>query len=536
MYRVPPDGDDDATQRSQSSARRRRAEDYYNDEHPNVPRVRRASLYLEPQSRLTSSTSMRMRAVQVEDEYEDEPEQSLPRTSHKIMVAPRRRPVIYEPPPLTYKHTRVRRKYRRSRLSLLLQEHRQMTIVVITAVLALLVLVPLLASRANSDTSVTLWPASGSTPAVGSGSADTQHTLVITPPNTDHPAPPVFAEAAYLLDADTGATLYAYHPFEHLPMLSTTKLMTALLAAEHGNPDQNIVITDQMANDISQLSADSALMHVKKGEVYTLRELLYGLLLLSGNDAAIVIADDIGGNLTNFVAQMNQRAAQLGLRDTHYRNPHGLLTDGHFSSAHDLALLGKASLGMPLIHQISNQKGYHIPQTSQHAEHFLSNGNQFLWWYPGTDAGKTGWDAATDFIQVVSCVRNNHHLIGVTMHTNDWWTDMRDLMNWGFSTYDWISPRDVNARTPVPFAADWNNFVRDKRENTIPTADHGRYYIYTGYSISGLILDYFDKNTGLKKFGFPTSAPTPSNKTMLAQRFEHATIQCDLGSKQCKTL
>ena len=97
-----------------------------------------------------------------------------------------------------------------------------------------------------------------------------------------------------------------------LPMLSTTKLMTASLAVEQGNLDQQITITNAMSNDISQLSADSALFGVKKGETYSLRELLYGLLFVSGNDAAIAIADALGGNVQNFVAQMNQKARHLG--------------------------------------------------------------------------------------------------------------------------------------------------------------------------------------------------------------------------------
>src|SRR5881396_2633568 len=105
------------------------------------------------------------------------------------------------------------------------------------------------------------------------------------PQETDHPAPPVIATSAYLLDADTGTTLYAYNPFLHLPMLSTTKLMTASLAVEQGNLERRITITNAMSNDISQLSADSALFGIKKGETYTLRDLLYGLLFVSGNDA-----------------------------------------------------------------------------------------------------------------------------------------------------------------------------------------------------------------------------------------------------------
>ncbi len=360
--------------------------------------------------------------------------------------------------------------------------------------------------------------------------------LVIKPQDLDHPAPPVLATSAYLLDADSGNTLYASQPFMHLPMLSTTKLMTATLAIEQdgNNLDQRITITDAMSRDISQLSADSALFGIKKGETYTLRDLLYGLLFVSGNDAAIAIADTVGGNLQHFVDEMNAKAQQLGLHDTHYMNPHGLLQDGQYSCAHDLALLGLYSMNIPQLHQISGQNAYHIPAGGNHPERFLINENQFMWWYPGVDGGKTGYDNQTDFIQVMSVTRNHHHLIGVVMHTNNWWTDMRDLMNWGFDSFTWISPRDVDAQHPIPYDYLWNYFAKDTKDSTVPTADHGRYYIYTGYSISGPILAYFDAHKGLQTFGYPIKLPTKPVNYVYSQQFEHSTIQCNIATNTCQ--
>jgi D-alanyl-D-alanine carboxypeptidase len=360
------------------------------------------------------------------------------------------------------------------------------------------------------------------------------HELVVIPQDTDHPPPAVFATAAYLLDADTGVTLYAHNPFMHLPIMSTTKLMTAVLAAEHGNPDQKITINSAIAYDISQLSAESSLMGLHRGETYTLRELLYGLFLVSGNDAAVAIADAIGGNLPHFVAMMNERAKQLGMYDTHYMNPHGLLARGHYSSAHDLAIIGRFSMTIPLIHQISGTLEYNIRQAAQHPAHLLINGNQFLWWYPGVDGGKPGWDAATNYVQVISVVRNHRHLIGVVIHSNNFWTDMRDLMNWGFNDFTWISPHEVALHHPVVYADQSNYFAADKQTNTIPTVDGGRYYIYTGYSVSDPFLSYFDTGGGLTKFGYPRGMPTMVSSTVVSQKFEHATIQCDTQAKQCK--
>lgn len=596
MHRTPPYEDErpedpqvfhSSQQRNNTNASRRRQMYYYSDEHPEIPKIRRASLHLDQEPDPPPSTSARARAdrptaspspasrsarharpssspssrparpekahassaarsarskrLREDDETETRPvSPSGSTSSHKTTVARLRRPDAHEPPPLA--RPPARRQPRSFQVWLQDTSHNRTALLIGTAVLVALIILPILVSTAlnglNRTTTTTLPGSSrqgiGNGPAASGSPPADPHELVITPTDTDHPAPPVFATSAYLMDADTGATLYAYNPFMHLPMLSTTKLMTATLAAEQGNPDQKITINDAIAHDINQLSADSALMGIKKGETYTLRDLLYGLLLPSGNDAAIAIADGLAGNLTHFVAEMNQKAKQLGMYDTHYMNPHGLLMTGHYSSAHDLAVIGRYSLSIPLIHQISGTKQYTIPQTAEHAEHILVNGNQFLWWYPGVDAGKTGWDNGSDFIQVISCVRNNHHLIGVTMHTVDWWTDMRDLMNWGFDTFSWVSPYNADiTHPPIPFDYEWNYFVKDKKENTIPTADKGRYYIYTGYSISGPILDYFNKNGGLQKLGYPIGLPRVTTDTIVSQQFEHATLQCNMSTRQC---
>lgn len=363
------------------------------------------------------------------------------------------------------------------------------------------------------------------------------HELIVVPPKTGHPAPPVLAASAYLLDADSETTLYAQNAFTHLPMLSTTKLMTAAIAVETGNLDQQVTITSAMEQDIHQLSADSALFGVKEGETYSLRDLLYGLLYVSGNDAALVIADALAGSVPNFVAQMNQKAQELGMNDTHFVNPHGLLDPGQYSCARDLAVLGQYSLSIPALQEISSAKTYHIAAAGKHGERVLLNENQFLWWFPGVKGGKTGFDGVSDFVQVMSVTRNNRHLIGVVIHTNNWWTDMRDLLDYGFNNYTWISPRDVEASGQViPYSDLWNNFANDTQDVSVSLAPDERYYVYSGYTISGAIMTYFDKNGGLKKFGFPLKMPVPSNDTTMTQQFQHGSISCNLSNNQCSTI
>ena len=532
MYKTPPADDEQPAdlpppttyprQRRRHAVRPRPSQNhlgYRRDETPEIPLVRRASLFLDQQP------------VSAKEEVVDESEQetSSQRPSQKMAVVQRRPTPISEPLVAVPAH--------RSRPPAQLRRRGRNPVVFITwlFLLAGLIIGPIVfyAVRSQTKTGLSSNNLPANKPITSTQPSANYHELIITPQDSDHPAPPVFAKAAYLLDADTGATLYAYNPFMHLPVLSTTKLMTAILAASQGNPDQQITITPAIDHDVSQLSGDSALLGLKKGETYTLRDLLYGLLLVSGNDAAVAIADTLGGNLPNFVAEMNQRAQQLGLYDTHYMNPHGLLESGQYSSAHDLALLGKYSLSLPLIHEISGAQQYHILKTASHAEHFLVNGNQFFWWYPGVDGGKTGWDGQTNFIQVVSCTRNHHHLIGVVINTVDWWTDMRDLMNWGFASFPWVSPYNVDFQHPIPYDFLWNYFTGDKKENTVPAADRGRYYVYTGYSVAGLVLSYFDSGGGLKKFGYPESMETVSSSLTVSQKFDHGTIQCDLTTKTC---
>ena len=560
-YKTPPEPNDEQRQYREFTypARKRRrpvapdqpATDYYDDDHPEVPKIRRASRYLDqPQAdqlpKPEKGGQARKKEV-VEDRDIDE----LSTDEGRVVASRRKRSPGYAPSPvrqpahsLTSHPTRPHPGSRqvRSQRSYLDQLHalRRNPAVMIIGILALIVLI-ITPIFVNASRSSTAYNQNGTQSGNGQPQTSIQqapfnaHELVILPEDTDHPAPPVFAQSAYLLDADTGITLYAYNPFMHLPMLSTTKLMTASLAVEQGNLDQKITINAAMKRDIGKLSADSALFGVKKGETYTLRDLLYGLLFVSGNDAAIVIADALAGNLNNFVGEMNQKAHQLGMYGTHFMNPHGLLQPGQYSSAHDLALLGKYSMSLAVLHKISGETVHQIPKGGNHPLRLLLNENQFLWWYPGTDGGKTGYDGHSDFIQVMSTTRNHHHLIGVVMHTQDWWTDMRDLMNWGFDSFNWISPHDLDSPAhPIPYDSLWNYFARDKKENTIPTTDHGRYYIYTGFSISGMIMTYFDRHGGLKTLGYPVKLPVISNGPGISQQFQHATIQCDLTNNSCQ--
>lgn len=515
-------------------------DDIYADEAPQSTTGRQRAIRdtsVLPTDRLTKRSNNRNDATQV-----------LPpdaQTTRARLNRPPQQVPLYEPMTARGIQKRIeRREHRQQQIiqSKLQQILHNRTVLTISGIILVLLIVFTVISTSLNHAATLPTAGNKTTTSVQPGTfpkLTNPHELVVIPPaGNTHPAPPVLATSAYLLDANTGDTLYAYNPFMHIPMMSTTKLMTALLTIEHiKNLDEPVTINNQIANDLNtQLSPDSSVMGVKKNETYTVRELLYGLFLVSGNDDAIVLADHVSGNVPAFVKLMNQRAQQLGLVDTHYENPHGLLDTNHYSSAHDLAFLASIDFSNPTIVKISSTQEYMITATSKHAAHDLQNGDQFLYWYPGVNAGKTGWDAASNFVQVISCVRGNRHLIGVVMHTDDWWTDMRNLMDYGFNDYTWISPRELNMNGhPVPFAYEWSYFEIDTRDRSIPMGNNGRYYNYTGYSIANPIMSYFDKNKGLQKFGMPISQPATSGASSISQHFQHGSITCDLTSHQCKT-
>jgi D-alanyl-D-alanine carboxypeptidase len=181
-------------------------------------------------------------------------------------------------------------------------------------------------------------------------------------------------------------------------------------------------------------------MGVSAGEKLTLRELLYGLLLPSGNDAAIAIADAVGGSESHFVSMMNDQAKAFGLTHTHFANPHGLDASGHHSSARDLAVLAAYALQDPFIAQVAATSHEDIPRTATHKHYYLVNYNSLLPGgsaaYPGAIGLKPGNTGAAGWCEAFAARRNGHLIIGVVLGDPDWSTrngDMHLLLDWGFS-------------------------------------------------------------------------------------------------------
>ena len=248
--------------------------------------------------------------------------------------------------------------------------------------------------------------------------------------------PAVDATAAFVYDPDLGFVYYAKDADQELPMASCTKIMTALLAVERGKLDQMVTI----GADAAALAAPGlSYMGVSQGEKISLHDLLYGLLLPSGNDAAVAIADAIGGNVPNFVAMMNARAQQLGLTHTHFENPHGLDTPGHYTTARELAMLAAVAMRNPTLSKITSTYSYKIPATSTHKAFDLMTGDDIIPGarspYPGAIGVKPGWTGNAGYCQAFAAIRHGHLIVGTVMGEPDWHvrlSDMRKLLDWGF--------------------------------------------------------------------------------------------------------
>jgi hypothetical protein len=213
-------------------------------------------------------------------------------------------------------------------------------------------------------------------------------------------------------------------------------------------------------------------------------------MLNSGNDAAVALAEHVGGTQRHFVAMMNALARKLHMTNTHYVTPHGLDARGHYTSAHDLATIALYAMRNPTFRRIVSTEYFHIRKTKHNAEHWLGNINKALYWYPGANGVKPGQTDRSGLCQVVSARRNGHEVMAVVLNTPNLATDVRNLLNMGTHDFQWV-PSIYAADTPISYAAG----------GTGPRA--WRYYYGAGHYITGPFLTFFDNHGGLGTLGLP---------------------------------
>lgn len=233
------------------------------------------------------------------------------------------------------------------------------------------------------------------------------------------------ASAALLMDADSGRVLYAQSPHTRHKIASTTKIMTALVAIENGRLSNKVTVSK------SATLAEGSSMYLKPGQQLTLETLLYGLMLCSGNDAALAVAEAVGGNVPDFVTMMNEKAVALGMTDTSFANPNGLDDPAHYSTAYDMAKLACAAIKNETLLRIVSTRQITIRGQT------LTNHNKLLSHMDNCLGLKTGYTKAAGRTLVTCAVQDNRRLVAVTLCDGDDWDDHEALYRYGFSTYSY---------------------------------------------------------------------------------------------------
>lgn len=244
------------------------------------------------------------------------------------------------------------------------------------------------------------------------------------------------ARAAVLIERETGRILLSCNPREPLPMASTTKVMTALMTLEYGRLDE-VVTVGKNAYGVPGTS-----IYLGLGEKITLKDLLYGLMLASGNDAAVAIAEHIGGDVNTFCQQMTRRAAELGCTDTVFVNPNGLPAPGHHTTARDLAIIARQAMTYPLFRQIVSTRRASIPWEGRSYQRILNNKNRLLSSYEGATGIKTGYTRAAGRCLVFGARRDGLEVIGVVLNCSDWFDEAARLMDRAFAAYELFTALD----------------------------------------------------------------------------------------------
>ena len=270
----------------------------------------------------------------------------------------------------------------------------------------------------------------------------------------------ISANAACLIDADSKRILYSKNAEKRLPMASTTKIMTAILALECGMAIDTVI---SIPNEAVGIEGSS--MYLRNGEKITLEALLYGLLLSSANDAAVAIAITVSGNVDNFVDLMNEKAQNLGLSNTHFTNPHGLYDKEHYTTALDLARLMAYCTQNELFLTISgcNKRVF---QADESLSRVMINHNRLLRADIGVIAGKTGFTKISGRCLVTCAQNENLRLIAVTLNAPNDWQDHTKLYKFGFESYQRLTLDSVSLTLPV-ISGSKNEIILKSKQNSV---------------------------------------------------------------------
>jgi D-alanyl-D-alanine carboxypeptidase len=249
-----------------------------------------------------------------------------------------------------------------------------------------------------------------------------------------------------------------------LPMASTTKAMTALVVIEKCSPDAVVTIPKEA------VGIEGSSIYLREGEKLTVKELLFGLMLRSGNDAATALAIYAGGSVENFAEMMNGKAVSLGLKNTHFTNPHGLQDENHYTSAYDLAVIAAAGMNNPLFREIVSTKFVTISGNDEEQLRYFHNKNKILSMYRGGNGVKTGYTKAAGRCLVAASEREGMQLVSVVLNVNDMWNVCMGLMDYAYENYKMTKVIDKT----IPLGT--ISVVRGKKETVEYYAARDRLY------------------------------------------------------------
>lgn len=250
--------------------------------------------------------------------------------------------------------------------------------------------------------------------------------LVLSP---DDALPRVTARSAVVMEVKTGRVLYERNMGDRRFPASTTKIMTLIIALEKGNLDDVVKVGPHAAG------TEGSTLWLEEGDEITLRELLYGMMLHSGNDATVAVAEHIAGSVDAFARLMTDKAHEIGAKDTNFVNANGLPDDAHYTTAHDLALIASYGYTLPEFEKIVSTKEITFPWVKDDT-HRLRNENQMLWLYEGGNGVKTGYTDAAGRCLVSAAKRDGIQLVAVVLDSNWMWNDSILLLDYGFSKID----------------------------------------------------------------------------------------------------
>jgi D-alanyl-D-alanine carboxypeptidase (penicillin-binding protein 5/6) len=263
--------------------------------------------------------------------------------------------------------------------------------------------------------------------------------LVFLPANRNSPR--IYASAAVLIEVQSGAVLYAKNPELRRAPASTTKIMTAIVALEKGNLRQVVQISRRAA------ATGGSTLWLKAGDRFILKELLEGMMLRSGNDGSMAVAEGVAGSVANFVRLMNLKAKEIGALQTNFRNPHGLRAPSHYTTALDLALITRYGLADRRFANLVRTKDAALEWFDGSKRVPITNTNRLLWSLQGVDGVKTGTTNEAGHCLVASATRDGKQLIAVALNSGNRWRDCTELLEYGFANFTLV--KLVGSRQPV---------------------------------------------------------------------------------------